>query len=130
MELGTFGAIVSFAMALEEQAASFYEQETAARPAELFDELARGSRKRLRRLERARREMVAEMILESISGLETENYSPEVNSGGDLLPQARALEEAAARFYRDAADKMPIKEVERLFRRLAKENEKRQARLP
>jgi rubrerythrin len=44
-----------------------------------------------------------------------------------LLRQAQALEETAARFYRDAAAKMPIQEVVRLFQRLVRENEQRKA---
>lgn len=132
MELGTFGAILRFAMDLEEQAVGFYEG--AARGGlgleETFGELARGSRKRLRRLERARREMVAEMILESITGLDGDAYHVDLDPGTDeagLVRQAQALEETAARFYRDAAEKMPIREVVRLFQRLARENEQRQA---
>jgi len=44
-----------------------------------------------------------------------------------LLRQAQALEETAAHFYRDAAAKMPIQEVVRLFQRLVRENEQRKA---
>ena len=42
---------------------------------------------------------------------------------------AVALEETAIRFYQDAAEKMPILGVVRLFQWLAKENEQRQAQL-
>lgn len=132
MELGTFGMILRFAMDLEKQAVGFYEGVTRGRLAETFGELAQGSGKRLRRLEQARREMVAEMILESITGLEGDAYhvdlDPEADEAG-LLRQAQALEEASARFYRDAADKMPIREVVRLFQRLAQENEQRSTKL-
>ena len=130
MELGTFGAILRFAMDLEEQAVGFYEEATRGGLEETFGELARGSGKRLRRLERARREMVAEMILESITGLDGDAYHVDLDPGSDeagLVRQAQALEETAARFYRDAAAKMPIREVVRLFQRLARENEQRQA---
>jgi len=130
MELGTFGAILRFAMDLEEQAVGFYEGTARGGLEETFGELARGSGKRLRRLERARREMVAEMILESITGLDGDAYHVDLDPGTDeagLVRQAQALEETAARFYRDAAEKMPIREVVRLFQRLARENEQRQA---
>jgi rubrerythrin len=130
MELGTFGAIMRFAMDMEQQAAEFYEEAARGGLKGAFGELASGSRKRLRRLERARREFVTEMILESISGLDGEAYrvdlDPEANEAG-LLRQVQALEEASARFYRDAAEKMPIREVVRLFQRLARENEQRKA---
>jgi len=132
MELGTFGAIVSYAIELEEQAAVFYEGVTGGSFAETFAELAKGSRKRLDRLQRARQELIAEMILEPITGLNALDYGVTLDSGTDeagLRSQARALEETSARFYRDAAAKMPIKEVVRLFERLLGENEKRLAKL-
>jgi rubrerythrin len=132
MELGTFGAIVSYAIELEEQAAVFYEGVTGGSLAETFAELAKGSRKRLDRLQRARQELIAEMILEPITGLNALDYGVALDSAADeagLRSQARALEETSARFYRDAAAKMPIKEVVRLFERLLGENEKRLAKL-
>ena len=132
MELGTFGAVLKFALELEERAATFYEAGARGGLAEVFGDLARGSRKRVRRLEQARRELVNEMILESITGLDEEEYRVELNAGAEepeRLRQARALEETAARFYRDAASRMPIREVVRLFERLARENDKRRVRL-
>ena len=45
--------------------------------------------------------------------------------GAELLRRAQVLEEAASRFYQDAAEKMPIREVVRLFQQLARENEQR-----
>jgi len=126
MELGTFGAIMRFAMELEQRASDFYEQAAGA----TFHELARGSRKRLGRLKRARREMVSEMILESITGLDGDAYNVDLDPQADeagLLRQARIWEQTCARFYQDAAAKMPIREVVRLFQRLARENQKRKA---
>lgn len=113
MQLGTFGAIISFALELEQQAASFYEGQGR-------DKQAKNARKRIKRLERARRESVSEMILESITGLDSDNYQPDLS--GDQ--PARALAENARRFYTDAAAKLPIKEVARLFRRLADDHAK------
>ena len=132
MELGTFGAIMSFALELEERASRFYEEAAKGRLEETFRQLAQTSRKRLKRLERARRELVSEMILESITGLDGDDYRVDLRSGGDeagLVCQAEALEDAAVCFYQDAADKMPIREIARLFRQLARENEGCKARL-
>ncbi len=132
MALGTFGAIVYFAIDLEKRAAEFYESAARGNLAATFGELARDSRKRQDRLERARQELVAEMILESITGLDDEDYNVTLDPGADeadLLAQARNLERTAARFYEDAAGKMPIREVVRLFERMLRENEKRQAKL-
>lgn len=128
MGLGTFGAIVSFAMELEERSAAFYDSAAEATQSEMFDELAKGSHKRLDRLTRARQELIAELILESITGLEEENYHVDLDSNADeagLISQALALEEVYGRFYQDAAEKMPIREVVRLFQRMVRENEKR-----
>ncbi len=91
-----------------------------------------------------RREGVTEMILEPIEGLDSADY--EVGSdyavGADnavvadpagasdgWARRAARLEAESARFYRDAAAKLPIRQVARLFERLAKENEERTAGL-
>lgn len=131
MELGTFGAILGFAIELEEEAARLYDSAARGELERVCAERARGARKRLRRLERARRELVSEMILESITGLDSGDYAVtrHLESKTDertLLAQARDLEAAAARFYRDAAAKMPIREVARLLRRLADEHVRHQ----
>ncbi len=133
MELGTFGAILRFAIELEQRAAAFYEQSAQAGGGALFEEMAQGARKRVGRLEQARREGVAEMILESISGLDGDRYTISLDPGADeagRLAQARALEEAATRFYQDAAVKLPIREVSRLFQRLAQDHDQHRAHLP
>jgi rubrerythrin len=132
MELGTFGAIMGFALACERHAAAFYAQAQDSALAELFEELATSSRKRIERVERARREGVSEMVLEPIVGLDGDDYQIDLKPKANTvsrLQQALSLEEACARFYRDAASKMPIREVARLFRRLAQESEHRLALL-
>jgi hypothetical protein len=126
MDLGTFGAILRFAMDWEQRAAEFYEQAARAGNEVLFQEMAGGARKRIGRLEQARREGVAEMILESITGLDGDAYTVALDptaDGAALLRQAQSLEESAARFYRDAAARLPIREVMRLFQRLGQEHE-------
>lgn len=130
-ELSTFGAVLRFAIEWEGRAVAFYEQAAGSGGQALFTELAQGSLRRLRRLEQARREGVAEMILEPIQGLDGDAYRVDldVQDQAGLVQQARALEETAARFYTDAAEKLPIREVVRLFRQMAQENEQRRARL-
>ncbi len=125
IELNTFGAVLKFAIEWEKRAVAFYEAGARNRLLAPFLELAQGSRKRLRRLEQARREGVAEMILEPISGLDGAAYHLELPPETDdlaLWKQARTLEETAARFYQDAASRMPIREVARLLEGLAQEN--------
>lgn len=130
MELGTFGAIMSFALALERRAAAFYEAAARGDVEETCRELARGSSKRAALVERARREAVTEMILESITGLDGEDYQVDLDPMVDRrewVSQALLLEGQSERYYRDAADKLPIRQVARLFHRLARENEQREA---
>lgn len=131
MEIGNFGAVLRFALELEAQTIAFYE--TAVEKEELFRPLIQEGKKRLQRLERARREGVVEMVLEPITGLDGDAYSVEPAPGAEdeteYLDQAIVLENVMARFYRDAADKMPIKGVARLFERLARENEQHKAQL-
>ena len=126
MELATFGAILGFALTLEEKRASFYETSAQGDVGTLFEELARGARKRLARVERTRREGVAEMILELISGLSADQYQVDVSpteNQASLVQKAIALEETVLRFYRQAADKMPVREVAHVFTRMADETE-------
>lgn len=123
MKLATFGAILSFALQMEEQTASFYKTAAQDHPGELFADLERRASKRVTRLERARREGVAEMILESITGLDGDDYAVVPDPQASSVEQALALEKAATRFYREAASKLPIREVVRLFERMASESE-------
>lgn len=130
MDLGTFGAILSFSIDLEQQATEFYEAVACQDAASTSGGLAHGSAERRRRLLRARQELVSEMILESITGLEGDAYTVDLDpraGDADVFAQALALESTAARYYRDAAAKMPIREVVRLFLRLAQENDRRHA---
>jgi rubrerythrin len=123
MELGTFGAIMTFAMELEKRGVTLYGESESEIPEELQKELLRGSRKRLKRLERAKREGVAEMILESITGLSDTAY--QVEDAPSRIELAVNFEETSARFFRAAAEKLPIREISRLLTRLAAENEAR-----
>lgn len=127
MELGTFGAIMSFALELEERTSTFYETTAQGGLEETFLQLAQNAHKRWKRLERARREGVSEMILESITGLNGEDYQMDLDFEDDqvgLVGQAQALADVSIRFYQHAADKIPIQEIARLFQRLAQENER------
>jgi hypothetical protein len=48
MKLGTFGAILNYALQIEEQTASFYKTAAQDHPGELFSDLARRAHKRMR----------------------------------------------------------------------------------
>lgn len=132
MELATFGAIMTFALEMERQAADFYTEAAHGELEEIFSSLALDSRKRMKRLERTRREGVAEMILEPITGLNGDDYRvdlPPVPAEENLIEHAITLEEASRHFCLAAAQKMPVREVARNFERMAKENERRSAKI-
>jgi rubrerythrin len=127
MQLGTFGAILSFAIDLENKAAGFYDEAAKVVDKDLFLKLHRSANKRAKRLERTRREGVTEMILESITGLDSDDYTVKLNVGtepSELYKLATTIEENRDRFYTDAAGKIPIQEVVRVLTRMAKENQK------
>jgi hypothetical protein len=126
VELGTFGAILTFGLSLEKQAASFYANIEDPELEPLFIDLAEKAQKRIKRLERIRREGVAEMILESIHGFESEDFHvelPPADSPSDSIQQAIQLEDTRCRYFFAAAERLPLREVARHFARMAKENE-------
>lgn len=132
MELGTSGAILTFGLELEEQAVRFYANVKDLELEPLFADLAAKAQKRIKRLERIRREGVAEMILESIHGFDSEAFHIELAPGeasSQLIHQAIQLEKTRCQYYLSAADRLPLREVARHFTRMAKENEANAAKL-
>ncbi len=132
MDLATFGAIMTFALELEGRAAVFFEKAARGSLEESFSTLAKLAQKRAKRIERTRREGIAEMILEPITGMKGDDYRVELSPEGDeskLLERAIGLVETSIRFYQDAALKIPVKEVARTCERMAKESEKQKAEL-
>jgi len=128
MELGTFGAIIGFALELELQAYEYYEDLHNTVFSQSVSQLMEGSQKRSKRLRRIRQELVTEMILEPITGVESDDYLlsiSEVSEESEYLYQGIRLEENMGHFYLAMAPLIPMKEVERAFLRLAKENETR-----
>lgn len=140
MELNTFGVIIRFAIEKEREAMSFYK-ETAqnvkdpnVKEALLF--LSKEAKKHVGWLERIRQEHVAEMILEPITGLRRRDYEIEVKLSGNindndinLLTLARQHEKKIQQFYLDAALKISIPEVRRIFKKLAEEKAKWRVKL-
>jgi len=125
MELGTFGAIIGFALELELQAYKYYEDLNNRVSFPTVIKLMKGSQKRSNRLRRIRQELVTEMILEPITGVESDDYLfsiSEESVESEYLNQGIRLEENMRHFYLTMAPLIPMKEVERAFLRLAKEN--------
>jgi rubrerythrin len=79
VELGTFGAIIKFALDIERKIGDFYQSASdIVKDDELvtiFTNLVVRGQKRMKTLERVRRENVTEMILEPIIGFDSDSYS-------------------------------------------------------
>jgi hypothetical protein len=69
MKLATYGAILSYAIELEEMVYGFYALVTETRPDPLFLKFLGGAGKRIKHLERIRRGGVAEIIVKPIHSL-------------------------------------------------------------
>ncbi len=130
MELGTFGAVLKFAMELEEMAISFYKAaRSKSSMSDYFASLVQRGEKRLKTLERVRRENTTEMILEPITGLNSEEYTPELSmpDGSDdkeIQTIAIALEKKLHEYYTEAAAKVEfLIEAAYSLETLADENE-------
>ena len=115
MELTTFGAVVKFALDLEAEVSSFYESAfgVATDPdfGKLLERLFHRGQKRIKTLLRIRRENVTEMILEPITGLDSEIHKPviaipESADDGVACEAAAALETKLHEFYMHAAAKI------------------------
>jgi len=134
LELGTFGVILKFAMEVEQEAINFYETASnVVKDDELlgkFQDLQKRGLKRLKTLERVRRENVTEMILEPIIGFDSENYKPatEIPTGAEeriVQEIAVNIEKILLAFYTQAAAKIDfLSEVAYSFELLAEDNEK------
>jgi hypothetical protein len=132
MALTTFGAIMGFAAEMFGKGDGILTaaMEKAKGPAvlEVLRGLLADQRKNRVLMENARREHVTEMILEPIAGLQQERYEldpalPDKPGDAELVRHAIALEEKEKRFLEDCAAKIPLPEVARLFRKVAKKME-------
>ena len=133
MNLGTFGAVMKFALQLEVDSHTFYKSAidgvTDDEIKTAFDLLMQRTTKRRDLLERVRRENVTEMILEPISGLEIGEYVVVTDCHSDIDERERcelaiANEEKKHKFYVDAGGKIEfLIEAADAFERLADENE-------
>ncbi len=139
MELGTFGAIMTFALEVEDEVTSFYEsakQKVKGRDlTSIFDSLAVRGQKRIKTIERIRRENVTEMILEPISGLNSDAFKPktsipETHDDNTLREMAKEIEKSLQAFYTQASMKIDfLSEAAYSFELLAEANEDASRRL-
>lgn len=136
MELGTFAAIFEAAIALEENLSRRYQTQSERQTdaaAQAYRELAQDGERRLRQLERVRRETVTEMILVPITDLTLSEDLATLSTTDSTAPlppvQAQALEERIHDFYQEAAGKIGQDEAARALRRLAQGNARRARQL-
>ncbi len=139
MPLENFGSVLNFAEELEDQDRRFYEAASdnpgCAALRGLFTELAAGAAQNARTVQRIRRENVTEMILEPITGFTRAPFceaceGAAVLGAPEVLETARRLESRAARYYREAAERLQaLNEVARALERLARNRDARRARL-
>ncbi len=124
-ELSTFGAILSFAIQLEGEAAAFYASEawapSTAESQATREALARVHRKHQRDGERVRREQVTEMILEPIYGLYEEDWHIDLSVADRAA--AVELENKLGAFYTAAAGQVALPAVARYLTKVSAEAE-------
>jgi len=138
MTLSTFGAIMGFAAEMVGRTKVTFEAlAEKAKDPELkrtLQEFAAEEGKMHALMERTRREHVTEMILEPITGLYKKEYDVDLKHAdqkddADVLRVASALQQREERFFQDAAAKVPLPEVARIFRKMSKKKEENRGRL-
>jgi hypothetical protein len=113
MALNQFGAILSFAIKLEADLQDYYQKAGNA-------DRARDAEKRKSKLQRARQELVLEITLEPITGLDEADYA--LNLDDTSAVGAAAVEQVAARFYTDVAPKINVPQARRVLERCGQEH--------
>ena len=138
MCLGTFGAIMTFSLEMVQSALDAYT--TAVQRAkdpvvkETLETLLEEAKKNLVLMERVRRENITEMILEPIAGMDRTGYEsdkqlPDQAQDIDLVKTALITEKQKRKFFHEASTRVPIPEVERIFRNIIKKKETNLVRL-
>jgi hypothetical protein len=142
LELGTFGAVLRFALELEAAVTALYKSAigtgVSPRLKQLADGFIQHGEKRVQLLMRLRRENTTEMLLEPITGLHGEAFRlqtevPKAASDAGLTRLALAMEEKVQAFYSAAAEKTSfLSEAAAAFERLLDEHAEnvRQLRTP
>lgn len=138
MALTTFGAIMGFAAGMvrrgEETYQSAVPKAKASALREALQDLLTEEGRNHSLMENARREHVTEMILEPITGLRQEEYDLDVKvsdqaKDADLVKIALLVEEKEMKFFSDCSAKIPLPEVARIFRKVARKKESNLLRL-
>lgn len=125
MSLTQFGAVLSYAIDLEDKLAKFYEESASKLNTPHSEELLNRSRlakKRKKKLEKTRRENVTEMTLEPIVGLKEEKF--EIDLSKFSLENINTIEAIISQFYAEAGPKINVLETRRIFEKCLKDYNK------
>ena len=133
MELGTTSAVITFAIELDSKSQTYYAQiqksTEDSRLLEIIQSLQKHQRKRNKRLQRFRRELVTEMILEPIHGFNREDYevaieiTPDMDSKS-IIEVLVSYEENMRNYFLNAAEKIDfLPELSDQFQLLAEDVE-------
>jgi hypothetical protein len=112
--LNTFGAILTYAINLEERLRDYYQAAGHTRRAQ-------GADKRRQTLERIRREYVVEITLEPIDGLDEASYIFDLDNHSEDGQESN--ENMAARFFADVSPKINVRQAQRALERCGKEHQ-------
>lgn len=136
MQLGTFGAILKFASELEEAASNFYDGAAKKASPDLqktFCDFSNASKKNKQMLERTRRMEMQEMILEAITGIDSDNYKVDATISTEEkknIGKAIEIESKTKKFYEDSMEKLGfLPNVKKTLAKLAAEKQERIKRL-
>lgn len=117
MSLSSFSSLLDFAIKQQKDAADFFALDNSLykeRFAKLHDE----AKKNIKNLETILRENVAEIIMEPLEELNESDYSLQLD-GIDALQASINILEKQTRFFQDAAKVINLKDVKRIFEKLA-----------
>ena len=128
MQLGTFGAILKYAIEIEDAATRHYEELAKRAPdgakARIY-ELSNSSKKNKQTLEKTRRMELQEMVLETITGIDTLNYEVKFDTTVDFktgMNNAVEIEKKASAFYSESSKKLGfLPNARRTLEKLSKE---------
>ena len=110
--LNNFGAVFTFAIKMETAIQDYHQQLG-------HDDLAKESKKRIEKFERARREYVVEITLEPIDDLDGDDYQLNVDDTSES--GQNAINSVAHRFYNEAAPKINVRQAQRILEKCGKQ---------
>jgi hypothetical protein len=134
MPLTNFGSVLGFALEIEKQNAVFFSDAAGAAGGEsdnaVFETLVKNSQKRIKEIERTRRENVTEMILENIEGFTKAPFvldpgEARTLSRDEIITTAQDLLNRSIRYYEEAGLKLKrLTEVARALKGLVKKTKR------